>query len=222
MTAHRLSENIEKLMQGGGYNTNSLAPLVDIPQPTLHRLVKGTTQSPKQSHLDKIAKFFDVSIDMLVSGEVSINSVFKNGSSNINRTEIGTKKIPLINYVQAGMWKEIIKDFDATEYLLTALDISDKAFALTIKGESMLPDFKEGDCIVIDTEVHPLPGDFVVAMNGSNEATFKKYRPRGINEKGQDVFELVPLNDDYPTIRSDIEPIKIIGTMMEHRRYRKR
>ncbi|MGI4859741.1 MAG: LexA family protein, partial [Janthinobacterium lividum] len=66
------------------------------------------------------------------------------------------------------------------------------------------------------------PGDFVVAKNGSQDATFKKYRPRGVSLTGQEVFELAPLNDDYPTLRSDTEPLQIIGVMVEHRRYRKK
>jgi SOS-response transcriptional repressor LexA len=70
--------------------------------------------------------------------------------------------------------------------------------------------------------VQPQPGDFVVAQNGEGEATFKKFRPRGANEIGQLVFELVPLNEDYPTMRSDLMPIRIIGTMIEHRKYRRR
>ncbi|KAG1243050.1 hypothetical protein G6F65_022664 [Rhizopus arrhizus] len=82
--------------------------------------------------------------------------------------------------------------------------------------------FNEGDIVVIDPEVEPLPGDFVVAKNGEHEATFKKYRPRGVTERGAVVFELVPLNPDYPSLRSDISAIQIIGTMVEHRRYRKR
>jgi SOS-response transcriptional repressor LexA len=36
----------------------------------------------------------------------------------------------------------------------------------------MEPDFKEGD-IIVDPELEPVPGEFVVAKNGDNEATFK-------------------------------------------------
>ena len=111
---------------------------------------------------------------------------------------------------------------DADEFLLTDQDLSDNAFALEIVGESMLPDFQPGDRVIIDPSVLPQPGDFVVAKNGEEEATFKKYRPRGVNEHGQAVFELVPINPDYPSMRSDVMPILIIGTMIEHRKYRKR
>lgn len=107
------------------------------------------------------------------------------------------------------------------EYLQTNMDLSESSFTLIISGRSMEPEFKEGDAVVIDPEVDPLPGDFVVAKNGQEEALFKKYRPRGFIN-GEEVYELVPLNEDYPTVRSDQEPIRIIGTMVEHRRYRKR
>ena len=85
----------------------------------------------------------------------------------------------------------------------------------------MTPEFQEGDTILIDPDVTPTPGDYVVAKNDDGEATFKKYRSRGLNEHGEPVIELVPLNEDYPSLRSDRTPLQVIGTMMEHRRYRK-
>jgi SOS-response transcriptional repressor LexA len=144
---------------------------------------------------------------------------------NVSRAQVGEKRIPLISYVQAGSWTGIVDIYqpgDADEFLLTDQDLSDTAFALEIKGDSMLPDFKEGDRVIIDPAIQPNPGDFVVAKNGDNEATFKKYRPRGTTATGAVIFELVPLNDDFPSMRSDVTPILIVGTMVEHRKYRKR
>lgn len=134
------------------------------------------------------------------------------------------RDVPLISFVQAGLWREAVDSHApgaGDEYLLTETPLGPHAFALTVRGESMQPEFREGDTIIVDPDVKPMPGDFVVAKNDENEATFKKYRPRGINEHGQTVIELVPLNEDFPKLRSDTTPIQIIGTMMEHRRYRK-
>lgn len=144
---------------------------------------------------------------------------------NVQPAAIGARRIPLISYVQAGVWTNVVDTFqpgDADEFLLTDLELSGNAFALEIKGDSMLPEFKPGDRVIIDPNIAPAPGDFVVAKNGEEEATFKKYRPRGVNEHGDIVFELVPLNEDYPSMRSDLMPIRIVGTMVEHRKYRKR
>jgi SOS-response transcriptional repressor LexA len=143
-------------------------------------------------------------------------------TSNVTLANVGTRRIPLISYVQAGNWTEASVAGNFDDWLLTDLDLSPRAFALTIKGDSMMPDFREGDAVLIDPAVMPQPGDFVAAKNGDHKATFKKYRPRGLNENGEQIFELVPLNPDHEPMRSDREPIEIIGTMMEHRRYRKR
>ncbi len=144
---------------------------------------------------------------------------------NVQPAAVGGRRIPLIDYVQAGAWTCPADPYavgDGFEWLLTDLALADCAFALEIKGDSMQPEFKPGDRVIIDPEVLPQPGDYVVAKNGDDEATFKKYRPRGSNERGDVVFELVPLNEDYPSMRSDIQPIQIVGTMVEHRKYRKR
>ncbi|MGL5177990.1 MAG: LexA family protein, partial [Aeromonas veronii] len=101
-------------------------------------------------------------------------------------------------------------------------DYSDNTFGLVVVGDSMAPDFLEGDVLVIDPNVDPLPGDFVVAKNGQDEATFKRYRPKGFNDQGVEYFELVPSNENYPKMRSDKQEIRIIGTMMEYRRKRKK
>ncbi len=146
-------------------------------------------------------------------------------AQNVAPADLGALRIPLISYVQAGVWTGVVDNYapgDADEFLLTDLELSGSAFALEIKGDSMLPEFKPGDRVIIDPNVSPQPGDFVVAKNGEEEATFKKYRPRGINERGETVFELVPLNEDYPSMRSDVTPIRIVGTMVELRKYRKR
>lgn len=144
---------------------------------------------------------------------------------NVSVSDVGVKKIPLIDYVRAGTLVEVANPFPvggAYDWLLTDLDLSERAFALEIEGNSMEPEFKAGDRVIIDPSVSPHPGDFVVAKNHDEKATFKKYRLRGIDETGKEVFELIPLNSDYPTLRSDEIPLRIIGTMMEHRKYRRR
>lgn len=141
-------------------------------------------------------------------------------ASNVDMSTIGTRRIPVIDNIQAGSWtgvNEHRSESDFCEYLLTSEDVSNKAFAMYIKGDSMVPRFQEGDRIVVDPDVAPYPGCFVVAANGDGEATFKQYREVCINEHGNTIFELVPLNTFYPTIRSDSKQIRIIGTAVEHR-----
>ena len=153
-----------------------------------------------------------------------VNAGHTSTSTNVAPATMGGRRVPVISAIQAGMWAEIVDNFqpgDAGGWLLTDIDLSDSAFALDIRGNSMEPEFKDGDRVIIDPEIAPQPGDFVAAKNGEQEATFKKYRPRGMDAHGNIIFELVPLNDDYPTLRSDVQHIRIVGTMVEHRKYRR-
>jgi len=134
------------------------------------------------------------------------------------------KYIPLISRVYAGDWHPAMAFESAMDMLTVQWVPKGPAFALEVHGESMLPEFRSGDIIIIDTSIEPLPGDYVVAsLDGEQEATFKKFRPRGHDDDGNPVIELVPLNPDYPTlIISAKTPGRIIGTMYEHRSFRRR
>ncbi|WLS77384.1 helix-turn-helix domain-containing protein [Erwinia pyri] len=173
--------------------------------------------APRGENLLALANALGVSANFLSTGEES--------ASNVSPSDMGTKRIPVLSYVQAGMWTESqeITGYDgSTSYLLMDDDCSKSAFALVIEGESMLPKFTPGDRIIVDPEVFPVPGDFVVARDElKNETVFKKYRPTGSDQHGNDIYELVPLNDDFPTLRSESGRLNVIGTMIEHRISRK-
>lgn len=196
---------------------DELANLSGVSQGSIGHLESGLRQSSRR--ITAIANALGVDPIWLAEGK---------GTPSINTvtSAAGLRRIPLISYVQAGALSEAIDPYavgDSSEQLLTDLDLGLSAFALEIRGDSMLPDFKEGDRIIIDPSIEPMPGDFIVAKNGHEEATFKKYRPRGkFDENGNAVFDLLPLNPDYPPMHSDIVPLRIIGTMVEHRRYRKK
>lgn len=175
--------------------------------------------TPDAKNLSALAKALSVSVFWLMDGKGDP------AGQNLELAPPDIHRIPVISYVQAGVWTETseLRECDGNlVYITTDLELGERAFAIELKGHSMEPEFVEGDVVLIDPDEHPHPGDFVVAKNGEEAATFKKYRPRGIGEDGQEVFELVPLNDDFPTMRSDRQHIQIIGTMVEHRRRRKR
>lgn len=139
----------------------------------------------------------------------------RQSQSNVEIINQPVKNIPVLTYVQAGNWRECITQ-TVDEYVFAHVAVSERTFAAKIKGNSMMPDFKEGEIIIIDTEVSAQPGDFVLAQNGHQEAMFKKYRARGCGEDGQDIFDLVPLNPDYATIQTDGTKTQIIGVVVEH------
>ena len=138
---------------------------------------------------------------------------------NIAPVMLPSRPIPVISSVQAGALRDMENPYEpgdgyAVEYTEDQ-KLSRWAFCLDVEGMSMSPRFQPGDRLFVDPDRAPGPGNFVVARNGSNQATFKKYRPRGMDANGNEIFELVPLNDDYPTLRSDTEPLYVIGVVTE-------
>lgn len=152
--------------------------------------------------------------------------------NNAEPVRLRMKKIPIVSEVQAGLMTshgapDIARTAIANgDFIYVDDETPDGSFAFRLRGDSMEPTFSEGDIVVIDPTIRPNPGDFVVAQrcDGADiESTFKKYRARGIDRDGRTVFELVPLNPDYPTLYSDREQCEVVGVMVEHRRrYRRR
>ncbi|MGN8190304.1 helix-turn-helix domain-containing protein [Burkholderia sp. 22088] len=218
-----LASNLQWLMDRRGLSGNSLAEALNNrpPQPTIHRILTGESQTPRDPTLRPIADYFGVSINDL--RYIDLRKI--QSESNIRPAAIGTRRIPLLNSLQVVKMTEAASTLPRNgvfEFLLTDLELSDNAFALEIDDDSMTPEFNAGDRVIIDPALSPRPGDYVVAAKEGEDATFKRYRARGTNEMGQDVFELVPLNPDYPTVSSEHRSVKIIGVMVEHRRYRRR
>lgn len=210
-----------------GMTQEALAKLLGVNRVSVSQWERGDT-SPKGDNLINLAKALGVRPEWLLFGEGSaISESATAGYRNVEPAVIPQGgRVPILSYVQAGNWREICEQatgFDGNvEYVTASADIGPRGFGLWLRGNSMTPQFNEGDLVIVDPDEQPRPGDFVVAKNGSDEATFKKYRPRGIDENGQEVFELVPLNDDYPPMHSDRQHIEIIGVMVEHRIFRKR
>ena len=226
----KINERIKQTRKRLGYSQEILGSRVGVSRVSISQWERGEN-TPNGRYLNDLAAALGVTVDWLLTGEgegaVTSAPEVISGYHNVEPAVIPQgNRIPILSYVQAGNWREICEQataFDGNvEYVTASVDIGPWGFGLWIRGRSMTPMFNEGDLVIIDPDEQPRPGDYVVAKNGSEEATFKKYRPRGIDESGQEVFELVPLNDDFPTMHSDRQHIEIIGVMVEHRIFRKR
>ena len=126
--------------------------------------------------------------------------------------------VPLLSSVQAGNFKELVNNHSQmaidAEQVPTAVPVRQYTFALRVEGDSMEPDFKEGMVIIVEPELEPLPNDFVIAKNGSEESTFKQ-----LVKDGSDWY-LKPLNDRYPmkTFTADMRIVGVVRAV--ERRFR--
>lgn len=159
-----------------------------------------------------------------------VNKVILNGDGtiedfvpNVSVTQVkDSYSYPLISSIQAGVWTEScdFRDSLGYDYIDSEIDAGEDGFFLRVSGMSMEPKFSDGDLVLIDVRKRPHPGDFVAAVNGNGGATLKRYRELGeLSPSGNPHFELVPLNQDFPTLSSMKQDIRIIGVAVEHRSY---
>lgn len=119
----------------------------------------------------------------------------------------------------------IVKDHSlARQTTIAYFDASDSSFAIYIEDSSMHPEFIEGDVVIIDPEVSPLPGDRVCALvEGYGDAVFRSYKSSGIKDPSNvqaNIFTLLPLNKNWAPIDVNGNG-KIIGVMVEHKKPRR-
>ena len=208
-----IGERIQRRRNKLGWSQADLARRADV-HPSKVSRVEGRKGRLSEEDLHKVAGALGLSAEKLYASD-----------GNVVDAAPDNRRIPVLDYVQAGHWLAVRSarmDDEIRETITTNLDCPPSTFALKIRGDSMSPEFREGDIVVIVPSLAPQPGDFVVATDESGEATFKKFRSVGLDGEGRSVFELVPLNSDYGSIRSDQQAISVVGTMIEHRRYRRR
>lgn len=192
----------------------ALAAKVGVSHVAISQWEKDETV-PRGENLLRVAEALGCAPAYIVDGE---GQVFQ-----LSPAPVDFYSVPVIGYGQAAHWtadEQLRQTLNNVEYVQSHMALSEAAFALMIKGKAMEPELREGDCAIFEPELAPLPGDVVVALCG-DETRVAKYRSRGI-VGGKECFELVPLNEDYPPVRSQQVSVRIIGTLVEQRRYRQR
>lgn len=197
-----------------------LARAVGVKPPSVSDWLSGKSKTMEGENLLKASKFLGVSPNWLASGNGSPTDQgdIELEISNVIFQNLNFYQIPILDYVQASLWHQTNYDGTPRSYTYTdyACSKPDSIFSVIVQGNSMEPDFIEGDMLIVDTSIIPKPGSYVIAQNESNEATFKKYRVISYDEHGKDVFELIPLNKDFPTLSSMTHEIRIIGVVVRY------
>jgi len=176
-------------------------------------LIKGKQKNPRHETLKLLSRALGEPYSDLLKAAGYITDHEAEKLKSIPSIDISntlkTRKIPILNTVQASHFEEVIPhglDED-TEYIHTASK-DPETFAVRVQGDCMEPEFREGDIITISPNSVVNNGDYVIAMRpGDAEATFKQYKKYG------DQVVLHPLNPKYDDIivRSEVN---IIGRVI--------
>jgi repressor LexA len=120
--------------------------------------------------------------------------------------------VPLLGRVQAGALSTAIEDLEGYVPVETRRS-GEELFALRVRGESMSgAAILHGDLVIVRRQASAESGDIVVALV-DDEATVKRLRIRGSR------VELHPENPDFDPIVPESSNVKLLGKVIEVRRY---
>lgn len=93
--------------------------------------------------------------------------------------------------------------------------IGGNAFALKMEDESMEPELRPDDILIVNPDATPKPGNIVVVKSDDNpEVIIRRYKQLSISKSSLQ-FELLATNKNWPDIKShELVKCKILGTVI--------
>lgn len=194
-------EKIYALCAGQGISVAGLCGAVGISKSAFTELKSGRTKSLGAASISKIARYFNVSTDYLMSdGRVSQPNI-----------------IPVYGQVSAGIPMEAITDIEEYEEISDEMAANGEYIALKIHGHSMEPRMCEGDIVIVRLQEDVEDGQYAIVMVNGENATCKKVKK--LDHGGIALLSTNPLYEPqyYKPDETNDTPVRIIGRVVEIR-----
>lgn len=225
-----LGEIIKKYRKEHQMSLQDFANLIGTSRSYIHMLEKNINPStnkpisPSVETLKSLAHAMNMDLEILLKqlndkqniylDENEYEKQFINNSSSAVVFVYGT--------IPAGIPMECIEDVIDTEEISVDMLKGDKQyFGLKIKGNSMEPEYLDGDTLILEKVDDCENGDDCVVMVNGDDGTFKRVFK---NENG---IILQPLNPIYsPMVYTNEQiknlPVKVLGVVVEIRRKKRK
>jgi len=201
-----MKDRIKKARVSLGLRQKDVGDYVGVSAVAIGQWERGEYQ-PNGENLLRLSQKLRTTADWLMYG--------KEPAGNVGEAPAIYGRLPLISFVTAGKWKEIVDSFqpgEADDWIETTSRVGKRAFALRVEGDSMVnphgsPSIPDGCIIIVNPDIEPNNGSFVVAkIPGEEKALFKKFVKDGPR------CYLMPLNPKYREIEID-ENCVIVGVV---------
>lgn len=195
-----LSSNIQLLMRAKGINAAELSRQINVPRPTINKILHGKTEDPRASTLRAIADYFDLTIDELFSTTLSHNKNIK----------ISSQAVPIISWEDCVEHTEKVGNITSNNWRdwIACDEITPGAYALKSRPsmEEILP---KGTVLIINPSLTARDGDYIVIhYPDTKEATLRQLTIDGAQTL------LLPISQNGK-IEQLTKNIKILGVLVK-------
>lgn len=183
-----------------------LAERMDVSTATASNWCKGI-KLPRMDKVDRMCAIFDCPRSDLMEDKSSLQGRKKRKGVVIN----------VYDHVTAGLPAEAPEEIIDTEEIPEEMARTGEFFGLRIQGNSMEPDIRSGDTVIVRRQSDAESGEIVIALINGNDGICKRLR------KYADSIALLSLNPSYEPMyfnRRETEeaPVRILGKVVELRR----
>lgn len=198
-----LSGALRELLYRENIKPIELARKLNIPQPTIHRLVTGKSTRPHRSSLEPIAKFFSIPIEQL-TGEEPLEKV----------RELSHQAV---NVVPVLLWDELpcVKKNNGASSIALMGHTNADCFAVIMNDHSMEPLFDKDSILVFDPKKLPTDRAFVlVKLYETQQIIFRQLLIDAAHQY------LKPLSPDFHAFGMRLldDRDKILASLIESRK----
>ena len=139
--------------------------------------------SPSLESLDRLARVLKITTAELLAGPDGPLAVSESSEVTYGGLErdtdhprgVHTVPLPLYESIPAGGWVPEAPERSGEFHVLHHL-VRDDEVVVRVRGDSMYPDFRDGDLVLVDTSrTKPRSGEAIIALF-RGETTFKRYR----------------------------------------------
>ncbi|MBS5854033.1 MAG: hypothetical protein KIC56_02235 [Clostridium sp.] len=204
------AKNLQYYMSLNKKSRNDVCRDLEIPYSTFTDWYNANIY-PRIDKIQLLANYFGIQKSDLVESK-----------SNDQIIQSNSALVFVYGTIPAGIPMECIEDImDTEEISADMLRGGKQYFGLRVKGNSMEPEYLDGDTLILEKVDDCESGDDCVVMVNGNDGTFKRVFK---NENG---IILQPLNPSYSPMvytNEQIEtlPIKILGIVVEFRRKKRK
>ena len=165
----------------------------------------GDTKNLRPANLFALQNFSGYSAEWIATGAGAARLKGRKSSDNTSPGP-GVHSLPLISWVRAGQWNDVVDVYrpgEGEKSVYTTRKVGSRAYALRVVGDSMenpngRPTYPQGSIIIVDPDREPIHSSpVIVRLEDSKQATFKQL----VIEGG--VRYLKPLNPRYPIMKVD-------------------